>query len=96
MRAEIITNKSKALNPIQKRMTETEHKIEKLEKRVENNTAALHDATQKGLGVDIQTLSKDIHDSLQKIEALFDELAKLTEEFEKKSREFEEKLNVFV
>jgi ATP-binding cassette subfamily F protein 3 len=96
MRAEIITNKSKALNPIQKRMTETEHKIEKLEKRVENNTAALHDATQKGLGVDIQTLSKDIYDSQQKIEALFDELAKLTEEFEKKSREFGEKLSAFV
>jgi len=38
-------------------------------------------------------LSREIHDSQQKIEALFNELATLTDEFERKSREFEEQLN---
>jgi hypothetical protein len=37
-------------------------------------------------------LSKDIHDTQQRIEPLFNELATLTEEFEKRSKEFEEQL----
>ena len=93
MRAEIITNKSRTLNPIRKRMTDIEHAIVKLEKKVEGNTKALHDASLKGDGNSIQRLSREIHDAQQKIEALFDELAMLTEEFERKSREFEEQLN---
>jgi len=92
MRAEIVTNKSKVLKPIQKRMAEIEHAMLKLEKRVEHDTKALHDATLKGKGGDIQSLSKDIHDTQQRIEPLFNELATLTEEFEKRSKEFEEQL----
>ncbi len=92
MRAEIITNKSKVLKPIQKRMTEVEHTIVKLEKKVEHDTKALHEATLKGHGDQIQSLSKDIHDLQKKIEPLFNELATLAEEFERKSKEFEEQL----
>lgn len=92
MRAEIVTNKSKVLRPIQKRMTEIEHTIEKLEKKIEHDSKALHEATLKGHGDQIQSLSKDIHDMQKKIEPLFNELAELTGEFETKSREFEEQL----
>ncbi len=92
MRAEIVTNKSKVLKPIQKRMTEIEHTIVKLEKKIEHDTKALHDATQKGHGDQIQGLSKEIHDMQKKIEPLFNELAALTDEFERKSKEFEEQL----
>jgi ATP-binding cassette subfamily F protein 3 len=93
MRAEIITNKSKALNPIQKRITEIENLIVKLEKKLEHGTKSLNDASLKGDGVDIQRLSKDIHELQQKIDPLFNELAGLTEEFEIKSKEFEQQLN---
>jgi len=92
MRAEIITNKSKVLKPIQKRMTDIEHTIVKLEKKVEHDTKALREATLKGHGDQIQSLSKDIHDMQKKIEPLFNELAALTEEFERKSKDFEEQL----
>jgi len=93
LRAEIITNKSKVLKPIEKRMAEIEHSIVKLEKKVDDSTKALHDASLRGEGDDIQRLSKEIYDSQQKIEALFNELAGLTEDFERKSKEFEEQLS---
>jgi hypothetical protein len=37
-------------------------------------------------------LSKDIHDTQQRIEPLFNELAALTDDYERRSREFEEQL----
>ncbi|NJD55453.1 MAG: ABC-F family ATP-binding cassette domain-containing protein [Nitrospirae bacterium] len=93
LRAEIITSKSKVLKPIEKRMADIEHAIVKLEKKIDDSTRALHDASQRGEGNDIQHLSKEIYDSQQKIEALFNELAVLTEDFERKSKEFEEQLS---
>ncbi len=92
MRAEIVTNRSKALKPIQTRMAEIENMILKLEKKVEHDTKALHEATLNNRGGDIQSLSKDIHDAQQKIEPLFNELAALTEQFEEKNREYDELL----
>jgi ATP-binding cassette subfamily F protein 3 len=91
-RADVITRKSKALGPMQARMTELEQTIMKLEKKVEDDTKALQDATFHGRALDIQNLSKDINHAQKRIEPLFEELVSLTREFEKKSREFEEEL----
>jgi ATP-binding cassette subfamily F protein 3 len=93
MRAEIVSNKSRVLNPMQKRMAEIEHSIVDLEKKVEVNTQALQDASLRGDGDNIMQLSKEMHEAQQKIESLFSELATLTEEFERRSREFDERLN---
>jgi len=93
VRAEIITNKSKVLNPIQKRIAEIEKTIVELEGKVESSNQALLKASSKGDGGDIMQLSKEMHEAQQGIEALFNELAALTEECERKSREFEEHLN---
>ncbi|HPA26499.1 MAG TPA: ABC-F family ATP-binding cassette domain-containing protein [Acidobacteriota bacterium] len=91
-RADVITRKSKALGPMQARMTELEQTIMKLEKKVEDDTKALQDATFHGRALDIQNLSKDINHAQKRIEPLFEELVSLTREFEKKNREFEEEL----
>jgi ATP-binding cassette, subfamily F, member 3 len=92
MRAEIVTNRSRVLNPIQKRMAEIEDTILELEKRLEEGTKALQDATLKGMGSEIKNLSKEIHDAQQRIDPLFNELVVLAEEFETRSKEFEEQL----
>jgi ATP-binding cassette subfamily F protein 3 len=93
MRAEIITNKSKVLNPIQKRIAEIEKTIVELEQKVESLNRSLLEASSKADGGNIMQMSKEMHEAQQGIEALFNELATLTEEFERRSREFEERLN---
>ena len=93
MRAEIISNKSKVLNPMQKRIAEIENMIEELEQKVEGNNDALINASSKGDSGSVLQLSKEMHAAQQKIESLFHELATLTEDFERRSREFEEQLN---
>ncbi len=93
MRAEIIENRAKVLNPIQNRMDEIERIIVQLEKNVEESNQALLDASAKGDGCTIVSISRELADAQQRIEELFDELAKLTEKYEIASREFEEQLN---
>jgi ATP-binding cassette subfamily F protein 3 len=93
VRAEIITNKSKVLNPIQKRIAEIEKTIVELEQKVESLNRSLLEASSKADGGNIMQMSKEMHEAQQGIEALFNELATLTEEFERRNREFEERLN---
>ena len=93
MRAEIIENRAKMLNPLQKRMEEIEKIILQLEKKVKESNQALLDASAKGNGGAIVSLSRDLADAQQRIETLFDELAELHQQFEIASREFEEQLN---
>jgi ATP-binding cassette subfamily F protein 3 len=93
MRAEIIESRSRVLNPMQKRMDEIERIIVQLEKNVENSNQALLDASVRGDGGTVVSMSRELADAQQRIEDLFDELAVLTEKFEIASREFEEQLN---
>jgi hypothetical protein len=51
------------------------------------------EASVKGEGAAIKTMSKSLHDSKAKIDILFNEMDNLTLELDAKSREFEEKLN---
>ncbi len=92
-RAEIISNKSRVLNPLQKRIAEIEEMIVELEQKVEADNEALLNASADGSGSKILHLSKEMHEARQKIESLFNELATRTEEFDQKRREFEELLN---
>jgi ATP-binding cassette subfamily F protein 3 len=93
MRAEIIENRSRVLNPIQKRIEEIERHIVRLEKKTDESNQALLDASVKGAGDAVVSLSKELADAQRTIEALFDELAILTENLENKRREFEDQLN---
>jgi ATP-binding cassette subfamily F protein 3 len=94
IRAELITNRSRTLGPLQDRISEIEETIVDLEGVVEADTQALLDASVKGDGNAIRSLSISINKAKEQIDALFDELAALTEEHAAKSREFEEKLGV--
>ncbi|MBI5100425.1 MAG: ABC-F family ATP-binding cassette domain-containing protein [Nitrospirae bacterium] len=92
MRAEIITNRSKTLNPLQKRIEEIEKTISKIEKQVELDTHTLLDISLKGDGEAAGRLSKAINVARKQVDTLFAELENATALFESKSREFEELL----
>jgi ATP-binding cassette subfamily F protein 3 len=93
MRAEIIENRSKVLNPLQKRIEEIEKTIVQLEKKADDGNQALIDASKRGEGDAIGRLSRELADLHQRIEELFEELAMLSENFENKTKEFEDQLN---
>ncbi|MBI5741853.1 MAG: ABC-F family ATP-binding cassette domain-containing protein [Nitrospirae bacterium] len=92
-RAELINEKSRTLGALQKRIEEIEHEIIGLEEKTGQDNKDILDASVKGDGETIRRLSKDIHASTSRIEALFSELERLHAELGGKTREFEERLN---
>jgi ATP-binding cassette subfamily F protein 3 len=93
VRAELINEKSKILNGLQKKIDVTEHEIVRLEEKIENANNDLLDASVKGDGEIIKSLSKAIHDDKCRVERLFYELEHLHDEHNSRVKEFEEKLN---
>ncbi len=94
MRAELITDRSRTLGPLQDRIEEIEQTIVSLEGEVEENTHAILDASAKGDGDAIRSLSVSLNNAKEQIDALFDELAEITDEHAARSREFEERLGL--
>jgi len=78
---------SKLLGQIKKSIADAENRIMQLEKDVEQDTQALQDASEKGDGEAISTLSLSIHESTEKINQLFKELESLTIELDTKAKE---------
>jgi ATP-binding cassette subfamily F protein 3 len=94
IRAEIISERSKIIGSLQKRIEEIESEIISLEESLEEDNLSLIEASTAGDGERIKVFSKSTSEAKIKIESLFDELSKLTEELDLKSREFEERLQV--
>ena len=92
VKAELIDRRSRVLGPLGARISAVEATIMRLEKEVEADTRALIDASVKGDGDSIKSLSKSVHQSRTTIDGLFDELEALTSELETKSRDFAEQL----
>jgi ATP-binding cassette, subfamily F, member 3 len=95
MRAEIITERTRVLGPLQKRISEIENSIILTEKQVDEDTRKMIDASVKSDGEAIKILSQSMREGKEEIDRLFEHLADLTETFEKKTREFEERLSEF-
>jgi ATP-binding cassette subfamily F protein 3 len=92
IKAELINSRSRALTPLQSRISEVEETITRLEQKIRQDTQDLIQASGKGYGESIRILSMSIHESRQRIDILFDELETLTDQLEVKSREFGERL----
>ena len=90
LRAEMITSRSRALNPLQKRVHQLETRIISLEERIKEENLSLLRASQQGDGKSITALSISIHESKRTVEGLFEELEALSLELHNKSKEFEE------
>jgi ATP-binding cassette subfamily F protein 3 len=95
LKAEIMTERTKIIGPLKSKVSGIEEDITRLEKQIDDDTAKLLEASVKGDGEQIKSLSRAIHEAKDKIDLLFKELAALTEELEIKTREFEERLSEF-
>jgi ATP-binding cassette subfamily F protein 3 len=93
VRAELINKKSRTLGALKNRIDETESEIISLEEQTVQDNDNLLEASLKGNGEAIKSLSKSIHEAKLKIETLFSELERMHAEFESKSKEFEERLS---
>jgi|WetSurMetagenome_2_1015567.scaffolds.fasta_scaffold00135_32 ATP-binding cassette, subfamily F, member 3 len=92
LRAELITGRGRVLNVLQKDIDAAENEIMELEKRIEKDTAALVEASEKGDWQPIAELSKSTHEARQRIEELFAKLETLTSEHVAQSKLFDERL----
>jgi ATP-binding cassette subfamily F protein 3 len=92
LRSEITTEKSKTLRPLEKRITETENRIESLEKELNEYTEAMQKASEGGTGKKIVELSQAMYAVQTSIDALFDELEALSKELQEKSSYFENRM----
>ena len=92
MRSEIIARKSRALKPLEKKIAALEDRIDKMETEMRTIEAGLADASQKGEGRRIATLSKDLHACQTDIETSFSHLETAAEEMENLRAGFDEEL----
>jgi ATP-binding cassette subfamily F protein 3 len=93
MRAQIIDSRSKALGPLQSRISELEETITRLERQVHEDNNSLIRLSSAGDGRAISALHISIYNAQNEIEKLFDEMDALTGELHRRSLEYEDQLN---
>lgn len=91
-RSEIITERAKALKPLEQRIAQVEKDIETHENDLNKLNQAIQKAAQAQTGKKIMELSQSIHNCQSSIERLFGELEELTNIFEEQRAVFEKKL----
>ena len=92
IRSDLITERSRVLNPLKQRIEQIEKDIEAGEKRLHELNQQMVKASQLNSGAKIVELSQSIHHCRSTIDRLFDELETLTVSYEQHRVSFEEKL----
>lgn len=93
MRQDIILERSRLLKPLKERISWIETRITALEQHISRANQELIDASEKGEGNRIASLSKLIADSEKEIDELFLELAEKSEVVETQEKIYQEKLD---
>ncbi len=88
-RAAIVTEKSRTLGPIQKKMSRIEEEIIRAERKAEEANMALLKASEEGSAEGVSKYSSAFHSSRGRVDMLFDELESLNREYERKAEEFD-------
>jgi ATP-binding cassette subfamily F protein 3 len=91
-RAALLNKKSQTMSTLQKSIDDAEKEIVRLEERIEHDNEAIREASLKGEGEPIKMLTKKLHDSRSRLDALFAKLDLLRMEIEGRTKEFEEEL----
>ena len=89
LRAEILTRKSKIVNPLRAKISDIEQSIESQEKYIAGLNSEIIAASNQGDGAAISRLSKDIYETQARIDSLYTEFDSLTRELEEKLQGFE-------
>jgi ATP-binding cassette subfamily F protein 3 len=92
LRSEIITERSKALKPLEERIRKTENNIDAHEKELEKLNHAMIEASQNCNGDKIGEISRAIHACQKAIDENFDQLESLTDILDNQSAEFQKRL----
>jgi ATP-binding cassette subfamily F protein 3 len=92
-RAEILSERSRKLKPIENRISRSENDIEANEKRLNDLGHEIMEASSENDGLKIETVSKAIHECRSTIDRLFEELESSTDLFEKQRADFEKRLD---
>jgi ATP-binding cassette subfamily F protein 3 len=93
IRAAILTDKSRSLSALKKRIADLEEEITKLEFDVEQDTQRLLEVSVKGEALSIKRLSQSLRDNKARIDARFVELQTVTTEHDEKAKEYDQQLN---
>jgi ATP-binding cassette, subfamily F, member 3 len=93
LRTGIVSEKSKVLSALKKKIAVIEEEITQLEFDVEQDTQKLLEASIKGEALAIKRLSQSVRDNKVRIEARFAELETMTNEHDMKAKVFEQQLN---
>ncbi|HDP24797.1 MAG TPA: ABC-F family ATP-binding cassette domain-containing protein [Deltaproteobacteria bacterium] len=92
IRSELITQRSRVVNPIEKRIRTVETKIESLEARNRELYSGMQEATLIKDGKRISEIARQLHAGEEEIESLFEELQQLTDQLETCQDDFDERL----
>jgi ATP-binding cassette subfamily F protein 3 len=92
LRAEILSERSRKLKPIENRISELENDIESNENRLSELSREMMKASSESDGLQIQILSKAIHECRATVDRLFEELESSTDLLEEQSAEFDKRL----
>ena len=93
LRTGIVSEKSKVLSTLKKKIASIEEEITKLEFDVEQDTQKLLEVSIKGEALAIKRLSQSIRDNKARIEARFAELETVTNDHDMKAKVFDQQLN---
>ncbi len=93
IRAAILSDKSRSLSALKKKIADLEEEITKLEFDVEQDTQRLLEVSVKGEALSIKRLSQSLRDNKARIDARFAELQTVTTEHDEKAKEFDQQLN---
>jgi ATP-binding cassette subfamily F protein 3 len=93
IRAAILSDKSRSLSTLKKKIADLEEEITKLEFDVEQDTQRLLEVSVKGEALSIKRLSQALRDNKARIDARFTELQTVTTEHDEKAKEFDQQLN---
>jgi ATP-binding cassette subfamily F protein 3 len=91
-RSEIVSQRSRVLGPLEKRIVQVETEIDTREKELAELGLAMEQAVQDNDGKKIAHLSQSVSICQPLIDTLFDELEKLTDDLEEKKELYERRL----
>jgi ATP-binding cassette subfamily F protein 3 len=92
LRSDLISERSRVLNPLKQRIELIERDIEASEQRLSELNQQMLKASQLNSGAKIVEISQSMHHCRSTIDRLFDELETLTAAYEQHRLQFEEKL----
>ncbi len=92
LRAEILTERSRVLKPMEKKILSLEEVISSSEKKLHTLNHEIIEASRSGKGLTIQAMSKEVHALRLEIDTSYDELETVISEFESGTELFDGKM----